>query len=206
MSHSGQVLAGVFTAVAISLTTGRFFIRNRNGGSGLLTAAALSDHLNGAAAVVLVGMVAAKSYFLPLYYAVQLWAADLGPGVEHKDMITYYQVGVGTFMLFWVVIYLVKFSFLMLYRSLFAVSKSFRAVWWGVFVFNMMAFFICFLSVLWTCGHPGKLFNTSQSLSPCIWIGADLNDRGLCDSRCKQPSAPALHHRLRFQRALEFDL
>ena len=52
----------------------------------------------------------------------------------------------------------------MLYRALFAISKPFRAAWWGVFVFTVMGFLACILGTLWMCGNPRQLFNICSSL------------------------------------------
>ena len=56
-----------------------------------LPAARWADHLNAAAAVVLVAFVGANAYYFPLYYAVQLWAAGLGPRVGRADLVVDYK-------------------------------------------------------------------------------------------------------------------
>ena len=141
------------------MTAGRLYI-HRNKTNSL---SRWADYLNVAAAVLLIAFVSTQAYFLWLYYAIQLWAANLGPRVSHNDLVTYYHVEFALFIVFWVIIYLVKFSFLMLYRALFAISKPFRAAWWGVFTFTFMAFLVDIFASMWMCGNPPDLFDTSES-------------------------------------------
>ena len=153
-----KAITGVFTALACSFTIGRFIIRKRTSNAAGLAA----DYLNAAAALVLIAFVTTNAYYLPLYYSVQLWAAKQGPPVALDQMNVYFRVEFSLFLLFWVVIYLVKFSFLFLYRALFAVSKPFRAAWWGVFGFTVMSFLACALGVLWMCEDPTKLWSLCE--------------------------------------------
>ena len=51
------------------------------------------------------------------------------------------------YLVFW----LVKLSFLMLYRFLFQSSRSFKKAWWVVLVFTLVTFWIPIAGVLSTC-------------------------------------------------------
>ena len=101
-----KAVASLFTALGCGLTIGRCLMHRRND----RPAARWADHLNAAAALVLVGFIATQFYYLPLYYAVQLWAKEEGPPVKRTDLVQYYYVEVALFFLFWVIIYLAKVS------------------------------------------------------------------------------------------------
>ena len=150
-----QALASTIGGIGIVLTIGRLVI-HWNSGHAISRCA---DFLNAAAALVLVAFLVIQLQYLPLYDAVVLRGARQGPPVSLADRATFYRVEIASFMLFWIVLYLGKFSLLMLYRALFGVSKDFRAAWWGVFTLTVLAFFTDFLAVLWLCGFPGDPAN-----------------------------------------------
>ena len=51
------------------------------------------------------------------------------------------------YLTFWIV----KLSFLMLYRFLFQSSASFRRIWWGVMALTLLTFWVPIAGVLATC-------------------------------------------------------
>ena len=74
--------------------------------------------------------------------------------------LLYVRMGGAMTMMLWGVMYSIKFSLLMLYRSLFGVSQRFRR-WWGVVaVFTFVSFALCFTAPAWTC--------------PKIWSGNEI--------------------------------
>ena len=63
-----------------------------------------------------------------------------------------------THLLFWTTLYPVKMSFLLLYRSPFAISETFCLIWWCVLAFTLTAFFVDVFSLLWIRGSSYTLF------------------------------------------------
>ena len=141
-----------FTGVGLALTAGRFAIRQRL--SGKFQA---SDYLNLLAALLLVAFVALYSYHFPVFFSVVFAAIGIGPPVTDDTVVLFFQLDVGLSLLFWVIMYLVKFSFLMLYRSLFGVSRAFRRAWWAVAGFTFLTFWPCLFTALCVCGPPRNL-------------------------------------------------
>ena len=153
-----RAVMGVFTALGVGLTIGRFYLHWHKRESAR-PASLWADYLNGAACVFLLGYIGTQASYLPLFYQLQLFARRQGPPPTYDMMVTYFRVEFAQFLLFWMVIYLVKFSFLALYYALFAISKPFRAAWWGVTAFTVLAFLVDFLASLWDCGSPSGLFD-----------------------------------------------
>ena len=118
-----------------------------------------ADYLNGAAALVLVVLLVVQCQYLPLDHAIADWSSGGHVSLRRSDFATFYRVEFTVLVLFWIVLYLVKFSLLMLYRALFAIQTRFRISWWGVFAFTAVAFLIDILSSLWLCGQPAGLFD-----------------------------------------------
>ena len=135
---------------ATLLTCGRLYLRWRKIGR-----LGWGDMLNGAALVVLIAFVATYQAYLPIEYNAQLYALGLSDVATTEAEVAFtLKVSTANVMLFWVVIFLVKASFLALYWSVFGVSRHFRTAWWAVAAYTLVTFCIIFLSVLWHCGHP----------------------------------------------------
>lgn len=60
--------------------------------------------------------------------------------------------------LFWIILYAVKFTFLIFFRQIFGVNRVFMRWWWALFVYTWLAFIASFLTALWVCGDPSDLF------------------------------------------------
>lgn len=116
------------------------------------------DYVHGLALVFLVGYVSTYTVMFPLNYSVEFWVAGFGEQPSERDLSRYFRLEVAVSLLFWIVIYLVKFAFLLFYRFLFGVSKPFMRAWWVVSGFSVLTFLICFLSVFWACEAPQHLF------------------------------------------------
>lgn len=65
------------------------------------------------------------------------------------------------YLVFWIV----KLSFLMLYRFLFQSSRPFKKAWWVVLAFTALTFWIPVAGVLSTCAGADTVANYSQYLS-----------------------------------------
>ena len=97
-----------------------------------------------------------------MVYAVEYWSIGAAPPPPTGDVRLFFKLVMATSMLSWVAVYLVKFSFLMLWRSLFGISDGFRRAWWVVAGFTFLTFWPLFLSTMFGCGRPQDLGNLSM--------------------------------------------
>ena len=146
----------VFTGAAIVLSAGRYAIRLKI----LKKPLKADDYVHGLALVFLVGYV--STYSLGCSWIA---GAGLGKQPSDSDTIRYLHIEVAVILLFWIVIYLVKSSFLLLYRFLFGIDENFMRIWWTVSVFTGVTFLINFTSVFWVCKAPRHLFVLGNFLS-----------------------------------------
>lgn len=142
------------------MTGGRYAIRLKTIGT-----LKEDDYVHGLALLVLLAYVSTYTVMFPLNYSVEFWIAGLGEQPSDTDLRKYFHLEVAVSLLFWVVIYLVKFVFLLFYRFLFGVSNGFMRAWWMVSAFTVVTFLINFLSVFWACEAPGSLFVLGESVS-----------------------------------------
>ena len=61
--------------------------------------------------------------------------------------------------LLWTTLFFVKASFLALMWSVFEISTTFRKFWWAVSAYTFIAFLVCIICELWTCGSPSDFGN-----------------------------------------------
>lgn len=134
------------------MTIGRYVIRKRKLGK-----LYLDDYTHGFAVIVLVTYISVYTKMYPLSNAVELWGLKQGPEPSKATLMTFLHLELAGEFLFWVILYSIKFSFLIFYRHIFGVSDVFSRCWLGVFVFTCIAFFSCFFTVFWTCGAPSHL-------------------------------------------------
>ena len=142
----------------IALTAGRYAIRLQDSRK-----LQWDDAIQGLALAVLIAYCATYATHYQLYYDVEYYAAGTGPSPSTSDIIVYFKTEVAVTMLFWVIVYLVKFAFLMLYRTIFWINPLFRKAWWVVAAFTGLTFLLCFISSLWGCGKPSDLFIPGES-------------------------------------------
>ena len=76
------------------------------------------------------------------------------------------------YLVFWIV----KLSFLMLYRFLFQSSRPFKKAWWVVLAFTVLTFWIPIAGVLSTCAGA----NTVADYSQCFSQSSFSSPRSLC--------------------------
>ena len=129
----------VFTGAAIVLTAGRYAIRLKIVKQPLKA----DDYVHGLALVFLIAYVSTYSLEYP-------WIAGAGLG-EQPSIIRFIHIEVAVILLFWIVVYLVKSAFLLLYRFLFGIDKTFMRIWWTVSVFTGVTFLMNFTSIFWVC-------------------------------------------------------
>jgi len=159
-------LAWTFTAAATVLTVGRFAIRYviRNA---TFRSLQIDDIFHGLACLVLIGYIITYTIAFPLNYKVEFFEAGLStiePTLAELDH--YFHLIIAVSATFWIINYLVKFSFLTFYRTLFGVSREFMRAWWCVLAFTIVTFMANFISVFWACGTPRDLFIVSKCVSP----------------------------------------
>ncbi|TVY71495.1 Satratoxin biosynthesis SC1 cluster protein [Lachnellula suecica] len=151
----------VFTSAAVGLTIGRYVIRFR-----MLGKLLIDDWIHGLASIVMVGYMITYTIMFPLNYSVELFVAGKGDEPSVANFNRYFHLEIAVTLLFWVIIYAVKLSFLFFYRSIFGVSTTFIRAWWFVMIFTVLTFWICFIFVFWACGTPSQLFVVESCLSP----------------------------------------
>ena len=117
-----------------------------------------SDYANAAAVVVLIACVVERSHFLPLLIATSVPVVESGTAIPLAKVRASFKVRFTNALLFWSTLYLAKLSLLLLYRSLFAVSRRFTRAWWITTVFTALAWGVHVLDTLWLCGAPSDLF------------------------------------------------
>jgi hypothetical protein len=151
----------VLTAVAAVLTTGRILIR-----SVVQSRFFLDDVFHLAAFLILLA--------LSVIYTVQAndsWRlARIFSGDEAQPSdndfntlqirVMKYQFTLST--LFWTCLYLVKYSFLSLYRLILDGSSLSRAMLWGTAVFVLLSYGVCLPSVFTWCGPVSDLWNLGK--------------------------------------------
>ena len=128
-----KAIRWTFTAVAIVLTFGRFYIRWK------YTRIYWDDAFNALALVCMITTFALVD--------VQL---------EATDDATLYRYVLGLSMTLWTTLYLVKASFLALCWLIFRVSANFRKAWYFVAVYNFLTYMVILLWGVWQCGDPAR--------------------------------------------------
>ena len=131
-----------------------------------------ADYLNAAAVVALLATLLTMAFYQPSWTAKGMVSPkDEGPLIPDNIRPANLRSTITINLSFWTILYLVKLSFMMLYRALFKVSKTFRAAWWGVMTFTTLAFLSTVLTIPFICGSlphaswSGMLILVSRLLS-----------------------------------------
>ncbi|KAF2873032.1 hypothetical protein BDV95DRAFT_365353 [Massariosphaeria phaeospora] len=167
ISLASMQAVGVLMAVlSIGITLGRLFLRWR-----ALRRFLLDDYFNAAAAILVLPFMVVSLLYLPIEYNIQLvylGLSDKQPTLEETIWVT--KLSAVVVLLFWLIIYFAKASFLALYWQIFAISPRFRVLWWIVAVFTALCFLVTWISSFWACGHPSKYldFEACQLVDPVI--------------------------------------
>ena len=151
------------------------------------------DIFNLAALVALIGFVATYQAFFPKDYEHELYTLGLSDTAPVSEDPTFeIKLSLANIILFWMVIFLVKASFLALYWSLSKVSSSFRKAWWAVVTYTFVTFWVIFLASLWICGspkdavNPGKSGLRLSSLKLVVTLGSLMIATVACDTSSEQ--------------------
>ena len=97
----------------------------------------------------------------------------------------YLQLRLVVTLLVFMVLWTVKATFLIFYRLLFEVSRTFIRVWWAAVAFTFASFWVCIGSTFTICGSASDLYKYSTHLALPAWT-VEIN--GL------QKNAPRLRH------------
>ena len=150
-----QALAWTLTSVAIVLTVGRFYIRYKK-----VHKLCAEDYLNGLALVTLIAFLSTLDAMFPTLLQEEDYGLGLTDAMPTDDqMTTANKLNFANVILFWLTIYSVKASFLMMYYAVFKVSPNFRKAWWATAVYICISFWATVLASLWNCGDPAKVFD-----------------------------------------------
>lgn len=147
-------MAWTLTGVSIVLTIGRFIIRYRT-----RSALQWDDLTHGFALLALLVFMALYTRLFPLTVELLLYSVGVGPMPSPAQLSKFFHLLVPTEIMFWVVLYAVKVTFLLLYREIFGVKKNFMRFWWAVMAYTIITFLIAFFTVFWSCGSPSQLYN-----------------------------------------------
>lgn len=159
----GQAVSWTFTSFAILLSFGRFVIRKR-----LLGKLQMDDWSHAFALVLLIPYMALSTTIYPLAIEVGLFGKKDGPMPSKETLERFFRLEVAGQLFFWIILYAVKFTFLILFRQIFSVNKIFMRWWWAVFIYTCIAFWACFLEVFWICGSPSDIFVLSAYFEPVL--------------------------------------
>ncbi|CAI6228983.1 unnamed protein product [Periconia digitata] len=152
-------LVWLLTSIACTLTIGRFAIywnRKKIIGPEII--------LNGIASVLLVGFTATWQVLVPKAYeaAISRLGHSGNPSTPRHDSLATRQVDLTNALFFWLCIYLVKASFLILYWNLFHVSTRFRIAWVAVVIYASLGLIVTIAFRLTACGSPGDVLNAEK--------------------------------------------
>ncbi len=156
-----QALLWTLTAVAIVLSIGRFLIR-------YVTASRfyLDDASHLLSLLFLIGLAAAYTSGFP--YSVRIARIsrkeETAPPPADPFYHTYLQHRLVVTLLVFMVLWSVKATFLIFYRLLFDVSKTFIRMWWAAVALVFATFWVCIGSTLTLCGSASDLYDFSMRL------------------------------------------
>ena len=140
----------ILTAAAILLTLGRYLIRYRTPGRFFW-----DDAAHALALVTLIAVVSLFTAFFPQIYLIDDVARGKASKPSASEYLPYLKFQIAVSVCWWVSVYAVKASFLLLYRMLFVVSTPLNVMWWSIAAFTMVTFWVCIAGELTTCG-PSK--------------------------------------------------
>ena len=115
------------------------------------------DYVHGLALLVLIAYSSTYTVMIPLDYSMKSWTTGSGDQPSESDVRKYIHLELVVSAQFWLVIYLVKISFLIFYRRIFGVSRGFLRAWWAVLIFTLSTFSANFIATFWVCEAPQYL-------------------------------------------------
>lgn len=163
LCHPSQALLWTLTTVAIILSIGRFTIRYATAGRFHLDDA---SHL--LSLLLLIGLAAAYTSGFP--YSVRIARInrkeEVPPPLTDPFYRKYLQLRLVVTLLVFMVLWSVKATFLIFYRLLFDVSRTFIRMWWAAAALVFATFWVCIGSTLTLCGSASDLYDFSMRICP----------------------------------------
>ena len=158
-----KALLWTLTTLAIILSSGRFAFRY------VIASRFYWDDASHLLSVILLIALAA-AYTVGFPYSARIARIGLkqeaAPPLTDPFYHTYLQTRIVVTLLVFMVLWTVKATFLIFYRLLFEVSRTFMRVWWAAVAFVFASFWVCIASTFTICGSARDLYNFSTQLSP----------------------------------------
>ncbi|KAL5114927.1 hypothetical protein ACEQ8H_007174 [Pleosporales sp. CAS-2024a] len=153
------------TIIAFLLTAGRFAIHWRKNRK-----LRWDDWLNALALVFLITLVAIFEVYVPIEYNAILYSKGLSNRPPtNLEVLRDMKLNIATLILFFLVIYSVKASFLALYWEIFEVSSRFRIAWFVLAGYMGAAFVVTLITIFTRCG-PAKDFANLVMILPTAML------------------------------------
>lgn len=151
-----QAILWTFTSIAIILSAGRFAIRYA------LASRFFWDDASHLLSVLLL-ITVASTYTAGFPYSTRIARIsakqEAAPPFTDPLYHTYLQIRLVITLLVFMVLWSVKATFLIFYRLLFGVSRTFIRVWWTAIAFTFASFWVCLGSTFTICGSVSDLYN-----------------------------------------------
>ena len=141
-------MSWAFTSVAILLTAGRLWIRAR-----IIRRVGWDDAAHLLGCLLLVALVALVSAASSMMY--HLGSNDTnGPS---NEITIFYRLDLAATLISWCCLWLIKSSFLILYRHIFSISSRFLRAWWIVSAVVFLTFWVVIAGCVTQCGNPTQI-------------------------------------------------
>lgn len=154
-----MAVSWVFTALAIVLTAGRFWIRCK-----IIRRLSWDDAAHLLGLLLLVAQVSIVSGAASMIYRTPNFGVG-EDGNSEAEYLLFVRLNVAGMLVTWCCLYAVKLSFLLLYHRIFQISVKFIQAWWIVLGIVFLTFWILVAGSLTECGSPSALGHVGTSRS-----------------------------------------
>jgi hypothetical protein len=120
-----------------------------------------------------------------LYYLIYASSGEAPAGqalIDQGNVYVRYQFVI--ILLFFTIIWSVKYSFLALYYRLFKGQSTYRRIWWFVANFAALAYIGCWIASIWTCHPPSTYFDFGM---PFCFLDSRSNIMLIRSGQCAKP-------------------
>jgi hypothetical protein len=176
-----QAVSWVFGSIGIALTVGRYAIRWK-----VTHKFHADDIAHLFATLLMVAALACYHKLIPSIYDFYAFAEGSAP--EDDGRFNWMEAMSAVFhILFYTSLWCVKLAFLLFYRTLFKISKSFNITWWVILGYNFVTFWMAIAGSLLQCdGQPSQLGNW-RKYSSYPYILSILHRSEICESPVSTP-------------------
>ena len=150
-----NIVSWIFTGLAILLTASRFWIRCK-----IIKRVSWDDAAHLLGLLLLLAQVSIITAAASMLYQDLVHKAG-DDNLYDAGQSLFIRLNVACILITWCCLYAVKASFLLLYRHIFKISKSFIRAWWFVLGIVVITFWILVAGTLTQCGNPVDLENAS---------------------------------------------